>query len=77
MVQAGNVGSFELSQFENHVHANTIDALTITRDGVTNNTLGNGGGGAGGSITPVITNVATGGSESRPVNASIAYFIKY
>lgn len=62
------VGTMELQQILGHVHG-----ITITGDGVTPATVGSGG---GVSRTGTVTGIA-GGNETRSVNTSVNWFIKY
>lgn len=67
-----NLGTYQYSQFLSHQHA---FSLTITGNGTTNATIGSGGGTAKTPYTGT-TNI-TGGSETRPANAYVNFFIKY
>jgi hypothetical protein len=66
-IQAGHVGSWELSQFENHDHT------------VPNNASTNAAAGAGVNANSAGTSITsfTGGTENRPVNMSVIFVIKY
>jgi hypothetical protein len=72
---SGNyLGSFEAAAFLQHTHT-TPGA--IGEYVLTSGSSSLGGLGAGAGSTPVTGNSALGGSETRPVNFSVNYFIKY
>lgn len=65
----GGIGTFEFNQILNHNHSTPAN----TPAGATNSDVSYG---SGGGTTGVNTS-STGGSETRPVNMSVNYFIKY
>lgn len=73
-IAAGNIGSFELSQFESHKHLPASPGTNFVTFDSAGSNAATGGGSTWGA--PDFTG-ATGGPESRPVNISVNFFIKY
>jgi len=75
-LSGANVGTFEYGQFLSHTHVAT--ATTLHGNGAGNGAIGEAL--TGGSFPPnvvTVSNANTGGSETRPVNASVNFFIHY
>lgn len=63
-----NVGSVQTDAFKSHTHASAASKPT-TSDG--------GAASLGGPSNTSLTSTATGGTETRPINANVMYCIKY
>lgn len=74
----GNAGTMELDYLASHSHTGTVDVLSRNENGGVHGVLASDAFGATDLTTTFNLNInATGGSETRPVNMSVVWAVKY